>query len=95
MAITTSKKSLDSLYKAVSAQVKINGTVLSKDFEIFRISTFKEINKLSRAKIQILGGDHTKNIFTESENAVFDSGNEIEIKFAYEQKPVLVFEFLL
>ena len=95
MAITTSKKSLESLYKAVSAQVKINGTVLSKDFEIFRISTFKEINKLSRAKIQILGGDHTKNIFTESENAVFDSGNEIEIKFAYEQKPVLVFEGII
>ena len=63
MAITTSKKSLDSLYKAVSAQVKINGTVLSKDFEIFRISTFKEINKLSRAKIQILGGGSYQKYF--------------------------------
>ena len=52
MALTTNKNSLDSLYKAVSSQIKIDGQVLSSIYEIFKIETFKEINKLSRAKIE-------------------------------------------
>ena len=92
MALTTNKKTLDSLYKAVSSQIKIEGKVLSSTYEIFKIETFKEINKLSRASIQILGGDYTKNTFDESESTLFDAGNEIEIQFSYDQKPVVVFE---
>ena len=95
MALTTNKNSLDSLYKAVSSQKKIDGQVLSSIYEIFKIETFKEINKLSRAKIEILGGDYTKNTFDESENSVFDAGNEIEIQFSYDQKPVTVFQGII
>ena len=95
MALTTEKKPLDSLYKAVSSQIKINGQLLDSDFEINKIITFKEINKLSRARIQILGGDYTKNTFNESENKIFDPGNEVEIKFGYDQKLTLIFEGII
>lgn len=95
MALTTNKKSLDSLYKAVSSQIKIDGQVLSSTYEVFKIETFKEINKLSRARVQILGGDYTKNTFDESESALFNAGNEIEIQFSYDQKPAVVFEGII
>ena len=95
MALTTNKKSLDSLYKAVSSQIKIDSQVLSSTYEVFKIETFKEINKLSRARVQILGGDYTKNTFDESESALFNAGNEIEIQFSYDQKPVVVFEGII
>ena len=95
MALTTNKKSLDSLYKAVSSQIKIDGQVLSSTYEVFKIETFKEINRLSRARVQILGGDYTKNTFDESESALFNAGNEIEIQFSYDQKPVVVFEGII
>jgi phage protein D/phage baseplate assembly protein gpV len=95
MALTTEKNPLDSLYKAVSSQIKINGQVLDASFEINQIATFKEVNKLSRARVKILGGDYTKNSFIESENSLFDPGNDIEIKFGYEQKLVLVFEGII
>lgn len=95
MALTTEKKPLDSLYKAVSSQIKINGQLLDSNFEINKIVTFKEINKLSRARIQILGGDYTKNTFNESENKIFDPGNEVEIKFGYDQKLTVIFEGII
>lgn len=95
MALTTEKKPLDSLYKAVSSQIKINGQLLDSNFEINKIITFKEINKLSRARIQILGGDYTKNTFNESENKIFDPGNEVEIKFGYDQKLNVIFEGII
>ena len=95
MALTTEKKPLDSLYKAVSSQIKINGQLLDSDFEINKIITFKEINKLGRARIQILGGDYTKNTFNESENKIFDPGNEVEIKFGYDQKLTVIFEGII
>ena len=95
MALTTEKKPLDSLYKAVSSQIKINGQLLDSNFEINKIITFKEINKLSRARVQILGGDYTKNTFNESENKIFDPGNEVEIKFGYDQKLTLIFEGII
>ena len=95
MALTTEKKPLDSLYKAVSSQIKINGQLLDSDFEINKIITFKEINKLGRARFQILGGDYTKNTFNESENKIFDPGNEVEIKFGYDQKLTVIFEGII
>jgi Rhs element Vgr protein len=95
MPLTTEKKPLDSLYQAISSQIKINGKVLDASFEVNRITTFKEVNKLSRARIQILGGDYTKNIFDESENTLFDPGNEVEIKLGYDQKLSLVFEGII
>ena len=95
MSLTTDKKPLDSLHKAPSSQIKVNGEILSANYEINKITTFKEVNKLSRARIIILGGDHTKNTFEESEDKIFDIGNEIEIKLGYDQKYTLVFEGII
>tara|TARA_B100000767_G_C19777995_1_gene543872 strand:- start:8834 stop:10648 length:1815 start_codon:yes stop_codon:yes gene_type:complete len=92
MAITTDKKPLDSLYKAVSFQIKIDKKPLDSSYEVNKVLAFKEINKLGRARIHILGGDYTTNSFVESENEVFDPGNEVEIKLGYDQKYTLVFQ---
>lgn len=95
MAITTDKKPLDSLYKAVSFQIKIDKKPLDSSYEVNKVIAFKEINKLGRARINILGGDYTTNSFVESESEVFDPGNEVEIKLGYDQKYTLVFQGII
>jgi len=95
MAITTDKKPLDSLYKAVSYQIKIDKKPLDSSYEVNKVIAFKEINKLGRARIHILGGDYTTNSFVESESEVFDPGNEVEIKLGYDQKYTLVFQGII
>jgi len=95
MAITTDKKPLDSLYKAVSFQIKIDKKPLDSSYEVNKVIAFKEINKLGRARIHILGGDYTTNSFVESESEVFDPGNEVEIKLGYDQKYTLVFQGII
>ena len=92
MALTTDNKPLDSLYKAVSYQIKIDDETLDTSYEVNKMLTFKEVNKLGRARIYIIGGDYTKNTFDESESSIFDPGNEIEIKLGYDQKYTLVFQ---
>ena len=95
MAITTDKKPLDSLYKAVSYQIKIDKKPLDSSYEVNKVIAFKEINKLGRARIHILGGDYTTNSFVESESEAFDPGNEVEIKLGYDQKYTLVFQGII
>ena len=95
MAITTDKKPLDSLYKAVSYQIKIDKKPLDSSYEVNKVIAFKEINKLGRARIHILGGDYTTSSFVESESEVFDPGNEVEIKLGYDQKYTLVFQGII
>ena len=91
----SNKTPLDTLYKPVSFDVKINGLLLSSDYEIHSIKTYKEVNKLSRAVITIYGGNSSKNTFDESENTIFDLGKEVEIKMGYEQNNDLVFQGII
>lgn len=88
-------KPSDSENKIISYDVIINGTPLSKKYQIFKISTRKKISKISRASIYIFGGDTDNNNFNESNDSIFDNGNEIEIRLGYEQKNNVVFEGLI
>ena len=47
----------DSLNQIASFSIKVGGTKVEDAFKIFSIQTFKEINKLSRATISIIGGN--------------------------------------
>lgn len=95
MSTSTNTTPSDSLYKAVSSQIKINGEVLPVDYEVKEIETLKQVNKLSRAEIVIYGGDHTTNTFEESEDDRFEIGNEVEIQMGYEQQNILVFKGII
>lgn len=95
MSASTNTTPSDSLYKAVSSQIKINGEVLPVDYEVKQIETLKQVNKLSRAEIVIYGGDHATNTFEESEDDRFEIGNEVEIQMGYEQQNILVFKGII
>ena len=85
----------DSLNQIASFSVKVNGTTIENTYKIFRISTVKEVNKLSRATVEIIGGDPKENEFEESESSTFATGNTVEISLGYEQSNVSVFKGII
>jgi len=93
--VASNNKPIDSLYKSVSYQIKINGTLLPNSYEVKSIETFKEVNKISKASFMIFGGDHFNNAFDESEDSLFDVGNAVEIQMGYDQKNTIVFEGII
>ena len=81
----------DSLNQLASFAVKVDGTQIETKFKLFRIQTFKEANKLSRATISIIGGNPKENSFDESEESIFATGSEVEISLGYDQSNEIVF----
>ena len=91
----TITKPKDSVNRVISSQIVINNIDITNDFKIHKILTFKEINKISRAKIQFFGGNANQNSFEESEKSIFNPGNQIEIKLGYDQKNSTVFKGII
>lgn len=91
----TITKPKDSVNRVISSQIVINNIDITNDFKIQKILTFKEINKISRAKIQFFGGNANQNSFEESEKSIFNPGNQIEIKLGYDQKNSTVFKGII
>jgi len=87
-----SNRPKDTLNKKTSFDILINGSPLDTKFRVNKIYTKKEINKISRANVQIYGGDIFKNEFSEIEDDLFNPGNEIEIKMGYDQSNSTVFK---
>ena len=85
----------DSLNQLASFDVKVDGTQIESSYKLFRIQTFKEVNKLSRATISIIGGDPKQNTFEESEESIFATGSEVEISLGYEQSNTVVFKGII
>ena len=96
----------DSLNKKASFDVIINGIKLNKKYRINKILTKKEINKISRASIEIYGGDRHKNEFPEIEDSIFTPINlnssiftfavpEFDLKIKPEITANQIFEFAL
>tara|TARA_B110000305_G_scaffold40412_1_gene41843 strand:+ start:15101 stop:16816 length:1716 start_codon:yes stop_codon:yes gene_type:complete len=85
----------DSLNEIASFDVKVGGTQIESSYKLFRIQIFKEVNKLSRATISIMGGDPKENNFDESEESIFATGSEVEISLGYEQSNILVFKGII
>ena len=85
----------DSINQIASFSIKVNGAVLGSSYKVFSINTYKEVNKLSRATISIIGGDPKENSFEESEENMFSTGKTIEILLGYDQTNVSVFEGII
>ena len=85
----------DSLNQLASFAVKVDGTQIETKFKLFRIQTFKEVNKLSRATISIIGGNPKENNFDESEESIFATGSEVEISLGYDQSNEIVFKGII
>lgn len=82
----------DTLHQIVSYSVKFNNTELSSEYQLAAIDTTKEINKISQARVAILGGDPKKNEFEESEETMFQPGKSVEIKLGYKESNTTVFK---
>ena len=85
----------DSLNEIASFDVKVDGTQIETSYKLLKIQTFKEVNKLSRAVISIIGGDPKENSFDESEESIFATGSEVEISLGYEQSNTVVFKGII
>jgi len=85
----------DSINQIASFSIKVNGAVLGSSYRVFSINTNKEVNKLSRATIRIIGGDPKDNSFEESEESMFSTGKTIEISLGYDQTNISVFKGII
>ena len=88
---TSGNKPKDSANKPISFDIKLNGKSIISDFTVIKINVDKAINKLGRAKVYVSAGDAYQNEFTESENANFEPGKNVEISLGYEQDNEVVF----
>ena len=87
-----SSKPKDSVDKPLSFDVSINGSSIKSEYSVIKINVDKAINKLSRAKIYISGGDAHQNTFDESEDSNFAPGKSVEVKLGYDQDNEVVFK---
>jgi phage protein D/phage baseplate assembly protein gpV len=85
----------ESLNQIASFSLKVDGTSIGTTHKIFSMKTRKEVNKLSRATISIIGGDPKQNNFDLSEESIFTTGSEIEISFGYDQTNEIVFKGII
>ena len=65
----------DTLHQIVSYSVKFNNTELSSEYQLAAIDTTKEINKISKARVAILGGDPKKMSLKKVKRQCFNLGN--------------------
>jgi len=86
---------LDSLGKPTSFNLTFDGTQLADNLMVFRIHTWEEVNRIARARIEIVGGDTALGAFPESEMAAFKPGAEVVISLGYDQVNEIVFSGIL
>ena len=83
---------ISSLNEPVSFSLIFNKKPLPVDYIVYSASVTKEVNKIGRACIKILGGDPYLNSFDEAESNEFKPGTEVEIKMGYDQSNTTVFK---
>ena len=88
-------KPIDSINKPISFDVIINGVSIKSEYTIIKINVDKAINKISKARVYISGGNSNLNTFEESENANFTPGKQVVLKFGYDQINDIVFEGII
>jgi Rhs element Vgr protein len=72
--------------------ILIGGTAIPATVEVSAITTFKSINRIPFARVEIFDGDPAAQTFPQSENEIFAPGGEIEIKVGYRTKEDLIFK---
>ncbi|MFN6071493.1 MAG: phage baseplate assembly protein V, partial [Bacteroidota bacterium] len=86
---------LDSSGKPTSYTITFNGSALPDDLMVYKIYTCEEVNKIARARIEIIGGDTSLNLFPESEETAFKPGSEVEISLGFDQLNEVVFSGII
>jgi Rhs element Vgr protein len=86
---------LDSAGKPTSFTIFLNGSLLPMDLIVYKISTYEEVNKIARAKIEIIGGDTALHLFPESEETTFEPGIEVKISLGFDQLNEVVFSGII
>jgi Rhs element Vgr protein len=81
--------------KPTSFHITFNGSPLSDGLLVYKISTREEVNKIARAKIEIIGGDTSMNLFPESEENSFKPGTEVVISLGFDQTNAVVFSGII
>jgi len=89
------KSPLDSTGKPTSFDIFLNGSLLPNDLIVYKISTFEEVNKIARAKIEIIGGDTALHLFPESEETDIEPGSEVKISMGFDQTNKVVFSGII
>ena len=79
----------------VSYKLKFNGNTLDDEIKVYGIEVEKKINKISRAKISIFGGDVNLKTFDISEKSFLKPGSSVEIQFGYDNLTTKVFEGII
>ena len=69
----------DSLDKSASYDLFFDGKSLDSNITVKRVYTKKETNKISRAIIELLGGDTALNTFDEIDDSTFEIGKPVLI----------------
>lgn len=75
--------------------VRIEGKTVSNTFQIVRLETVKEVNRIAHATVTFLDGDVAKQTFELSEAETFIPGKAIEIDIGYHGKTKLVFKGII
>lgn len=83
---------IDSLHQPASFVLTFDGQELPIEYDVYSIKVKKEVNRLARARIQIMGGNPKMNSFEEAEADIFLPGKEVEIKLGYDQNNTSVFK---
>lgn len=81
----------DTLNEPLSFSIKVGGSTLANDLQVYSIDVVKNVNKLSRATIKIIGGDPKGHSFEESEETIFAPGSAISISTGYAEDNEVIF----
>lgn len=85
----------DSLDKSASYDLFFDGKSLDSNITVKRVYTKKETNKISRAIIELLGGDTALNTFDEIDDSTFEIGKPVLIKIGFDNIHEKVFEGII
>lgn len=68
----------------VDLQVMINGSKVPDHMMVLEAEVVKEVNKIPFARVMIYDGDSREQTFPQSDEAIFEPGNEVEIKVTHD-----------
>lgn len=91
MPNASGNKPKDSRDEPISFEIFINNVLVASE-KVIKINIEKAINRISRAKVFLTGGDASLHTFEESEDGNFSIGNTVKIELGYKQVNVLAFE---
>ncbi|MFN8134125.1 MAG: type VI secretion system tip protein VgrG [Bacteroidales bacterium] len=79
----------------VTYSLLVDGTAVSGSIEIVSIETYQEINRITRASLEIVDGEPDAANFRISSSNVFLPGKTIEISLGYDSNNVKVFKGII